>query len=310
MYTEEGKVLYNLLKGQVYSAVIRQKLNEAGFIRTGKTHYVSKKTAAHYELVLEEKEGTTYVANLDIIEGNSRIHLSECDAHKNVASPQLTLRQQQLQEALAHPDVARFAAERQTTSVFYPLLDDWNQEIDQRTPWGEKLLELTDGHYVTWENLLFLPDPTASGDYLFGKVSNGGEVEATCWLLQPDGGRLMPVSNTPTDAFLSLRTGMMFHRFEFEQFDTAAAAGQYTLKMLNNSHTSYAEAIRRLLHKTSPLSRNDFYRNEQKQMCRVEVLSEADGVRFSDVLALPTVADCIDSLLAPYIKVRLSQAYA
>ena len=92
---------------------------------------------------------------------------------------------------------------------------------------------------------------------------------------------------------------------EQEQFATAAAAGQYAIKALNSSKTTYATAIKKLLGKENgSISRNDFYRNEKGEMCRIVVNRTDAGLAVADVPVGTTVSECIDSLLAPFIKAR------
>ena len=103
----------------------------------------------------------------------------------------------------------------------------------------------------------------------------------------------------------SLECGLEFHKMERDTFATAAAAGQYAIRALNNSNTTYATAIKKLLGKeNSPISRNDFYRNEKGEMCRIVVNRTDAGLAVVDVPVEKTVSDCIASLLAPFIKAR------
>ena len=103
----------------------------------------------------------------------------------------------------------------------------------------------------------------------------------------------------------SLECGLEFHKMEQDQFATAAAAGQYAIKALNSSKTTYATAIKKLLGKENgSISRNDFYRNEKGEMCRIVVNRTDAGLAVTDVPVGATVSECIDSLLAPFIKAR------
>ena len=148
-----------------------------------------------------------------------------------------------------------------------------------------------------------LPDPLAGGHYFFGLKRKGVAASIHSWLNLPDGDYIVPTNGMVDEIKDSLMEGMEFHKWESETFKTAAAAGQYAIRALNNSNTTYAQAIRQLLGKEeSPISRNDFYRNYEGVMCRVEVHQTPNGIEVIDVPALPNIVDCIDSLLAPYIK--------
>ena len=64
-------------------------------------------------------------------------------------------------------------------------------------------------------------------------------------------------------------------------------------------------SIKKLLGKENALiSRNDFYRNDKGVMSRIVVNRTEAGLMVADVPVSPSVAECIDSLLAPFIKAK------
>ena len=298
----EGQTLYNLVIGRNYNAELRNEMLQLGIKRISNLLFISKATATKYELILKDEGENRVVVGVDAIEKDSRTHLTDpnakADESKADESPEV------LQNiSIHHKTVAAMQRQVEISYYYYDLIDRWNGEMYEGTALGQQLRELVKQESINWENFIFLPDPLASGEYVFGAIHEGKAASIHSWLDLPDGRFIVPTNGTPDGAFDSLECGMEFHAWEFQSFDTPAAAGQYAIKLINNSNTTYAQAIRKLLGKENgKVTRNDFHRNIHGEMCRVEVIREDRGIRFNDVPVVPTVADCIDCLLAPYIR--------
>lgn len=296
----EGQDLLSLVKGRIYNAELRSDLAKFGLRRINSSQWISRATANKYELVLTGDGDEKIVSGLDVVEKEQRIHLMDVN-EKPVTSEGLA----NTNISVHHKTMGAIRHQIGVSQKYYDLIERWNEEIAMDTSYGKELKEITGGRYITWENFIFLPDPLASGEYLFGTISKGKAASIHSWLDLPDGEYIVPTDGKPDGAIESLKSGLKFHAMEFGKFATAAAAGQYAIKALNNSKTTYAQAIRKLLGKEeAPISRNDFYRNSQGEMCRIEVTRTDAGLAVADVPVIPTVADCIDSLLAPYVKAR------
>lgn len=299
----EGQHLLSLVNGRAYNAELRAELIKAGLRRISGTQWISKETAAKYELIISDEE-TKIVTGVDIVEANQRIH---------VLNPQTIRTEEEMVNLpvvnnVHHKTANALYKQLEISDYYFTLMDEWNEEMYRGTPHGYELKALCQKPQISWEDFLFLPDPMASGEYVFATLHSGKRAEIQAWLMLPDEKFIVPTDGTPEGALQSLTNGVTFHAWEFNTFDTPAAAGQFAIKMINQSNTTYAQAIRRLLGKENgKVTRNDFYRNAQKQMCRLEVKRDERGLHFTDVPALPTIADCIDSLLAPYIKARALQ---
>lgn len=296
----EGQNLYNLVVGQVYNSELRSKLAQFGLRRIGNNQWISKETAAKYELLFADQEEQKIVSGVDLIEKNQHIHINvgpdpvpEVPVVE-VSAPIV---------AVHHRTAMALQRQQEIANSFFDLIDEWNDEMYRQTPLGRQLSTVVKGPQLAWERFMFLPNPLATGDYLFGAIHEGKAASLHAWLELPDGRYIVPTDGTRDGAYDSLQSGIEFHAWEFEQFDTPAAAGQYTIKLLNVSKTTYAQSVRKLLGKeNSPVSRNDFYRNASGEMCRIEVIPTEQGLRFNEVPVVPTVADCLESLLSPYIK--------
>lgn len=295
----EGKDLLKTVKGKTFNAELRSILAKEGFRRVG-NQWVSKSTAAKYEFIFEEHEDSKIVVGLDVVEGAMRIHVQ--DGNDPIPEP----KEDVPSPSVVHHKTATAILKQLSISDFYfEMMDKWNYEIETKTPDGQRLNALTKLSHITWQDFLFLPDPTGSGEYLFGTIREGKAAQLHAWLAMPDGRYIVPTDGTEEGAFASLSCGQEFHKWEFEQFETPAAAGQFTIKMLNASNTTYAQAIRRILGKESaPITRNDFYRNKDGIMCRLDVMRDDYGLHITDVPCLPTMADCLDCLLAVRIRHR------
>ncbi|MBR5068273.1 MAG: hypothetical protein IKX25_02635 [Bacteroidales bacterium] len=296
----EGQDLLSLVKGRNYNAELRAELAKFGLRRISSSQWISKATANKYELVLTGDGDEKTVSGVDVVEKDQRIHLMDVNEMPAIADGLANAN-----IAVHHKTLGAIRRQIAVTYSFIDLIDRWNAEIDMNTPKGQELKKLTGGKFLNWYDFLFLPDPLASGDYLFGNIQYGKAASIHSWLDLPDGSYLVPTDGTDEGAQRSLECGLKFHAMEREQFATAAAAGQYAIKALNNSKTTYATAIKKLLGKENgSISRNDFYRNEKGEMCRIVVSRTDAGMAVTDVPVMPTVAECIDSLLSPFIKAR------
>jgi len=296
----EGQDLLSLVKGRVYNAELRTELAKFGLRRIGSMQWVSKATANKYELILTGDGDEKVVSGVDVVEKDYRIHLMDVEEKpattEELANANISVHYKTI-EAINH--------QVDITYDYLNLINEWNQEIDMDSPKGRELKQITKGGFVNWQDLFFLPDPLASSENLFGVIRPGKTAAIHSWLELLDGRFVVPTDGSEEGALESLESGIAFHQWEYETFDTPAAAGQYAIKVLNNSKTTYALAVKKLLGKeNSPISRNDFYRNEKGQMCRIEVNRTNAGISVADVPVLPTLADCIESLLAPYIKAK------
>jgi len=273
-----------------------------GLRRIGNMQWVSKATANKYELILADEGDEKIVKGVDVIEKDHRIHLVDpTETVSEIEEPDdggcatgVTVH---------HKTAAAIHRQLEIANDFFYLMDRWNQEIEMKSAFGREIKTLVPGEYISWENFIFLPDPLASGDYIFGAIRQGKAAALHSWLDLPEGDFIVPTDGSPDSVQESLACGQRFHAWEFASFDTPAAAGQFTIKALNASKTTYATAIKKLLGKeNASITRNDFYRNKQNQMCRVEVIRNESGLVVRDVPVVPTLADCLDCLLAPYVK--------
>jgi hypothetical protein len=296
----EGQDLLSLVKGRMYNAELRAELAKFGLRRIGGYQWVSKATANKYELIVTEDGDEKVVSGVDAVEKDQRIHLMDVEEKpattEELANANITVHHKTL-EAISH--------QIDVTYDYLDLIDQWNMEIDMDSPIGRELEKETGGKFIQWSDLIFLPDPLASGEYLFGAIRQGKAASIHSWLDLPNGDFIVPTDGSEEAARDSLKHGLKFHLWEKENFETAAAAGQYTIRALNNSKTTYALAIKKLLGKeNAAISRNDFYRNDKGQMCRIEVSRTEAGIAVVEKAVEATVAECIDSLLAPYIKAK------
>jgi len=301
----EGQNLYKLVKGQVYNSELRNNLAQFGLRRIANNQWISKSTATKYELQLEDANDQKVVVGLDIIENGE--HIGVIDPFESI--PMDTVEQTIDKVStinVHHKTLSALQRQLDVTYHFLRIIDEWNEEMEQGTNKGQQLQTIVNALQISWENLFFLPDPMCNGEYLFGAIRKGKAASIHSWLeLLDEEGYVVPADDSEDGAYESLLCGKSFHAWEFESFDTPAAAGQYAIKVLNASKSTYAMTIRKLLGKENGrITRNDFYRNEQNVMCRVEIIHNESGLSFRDIPALPTLADCIDSLLAPFIRAK------
>lgn len=295
----EGLNLYNLVIGQIYNAELRNKLSQFGLRRIGNNQWISKETASKYELLFVEKDDEKVVAGVDLIEKDQHIHLDN-------AGPAVVENAIAERTPIAQFDtetVMNFQHHQQIADFYVDLIGYWNDQIQMGSQLGQQLSHVAQCEQISFDQCMFLPNPMATSFYLFCTIKEGKSASEQAWLEMPDGCFIVPADGTEEGAFESLQCGIEFHKWEKKQFDTAAAAGQYAIKMLNASKTLYAQSIKKMLGKESAsITRNDFYRNSSGEMCRIEVIMTPQGLRFDEVPVEPTLADCIDSLLAPYVK--------
>lgn len=301
----EGQNLLSMLKDRAYNAELRGELTQSGFRRIGSLQWISKSTGDKYEIILSDDE-QKIVVGIDLIDGNRHFHIRDEQAapvEQANEQPPVTINLN-----VHHKTANAILKQLEFSDFYFDLMDRWNDEMYRGTALGQQLRELCKQPQIEWYNFLFLPDPTASGEYLFATFRKGVAAGMHAWLQMPDDRYIVPTDGTTDGAWDSLQVGLEFHAWEMQNFDTPAAAGQFAIRMLNNSDTTYAQTIHRLLGKEGvKISRNDFYRNAQNQMCRIEVVRDEHGLHITDVPVQPTVAECIDSLLAPYIKARALQ---
>lgn len=303
----EGQTLLSLVKGQVYNADLRNQLTQMGLRRIGNNQWISRETAARYELIMTGDEEQKVVTGVDIIDKNTRVHLF--DPEEERAKSQIHAkdedREGKAETSLHHKTLVALARQRDVSHFYLDLINAWNYEIDQNTQMGKQLKTLVSTPFISFDNFFFLPSPLADGEYLFATIREGKAASMHAWLELPEGRYVVPTDGTEDGALDSLQCGRDFHKWEAEHFETAAAAGQFAIKALNNSKTTFAQAIRKLLGKeNSPISRNDFYRNRDNVMCRVEIHQTESGLVVTDVPVQTSMADCIESLLAPYQKAK------
>lgn len=290
----------SLVKGRVYNAELRNELIQAGMRRISTLQWISKDTAEKYELVLSDGEEKVIVG-VDLIDGSHRIRLKD----KNSAVKPSAEAVAGVEVSVHHRTFGAIMRQLEISDSYFDLMDRWNEEMYRGTKLGYQLRELVKRSEICWRDFLYLPDPMASGEYMFATFRKGVAAAMHSWLQMPDERHFVPTDGSVDGAWDSLQNGLEFHAWEQQAFDTPAAAGQYVIRMLNNSNSSYAQTIHRLLGKEdAKISRNDFYRDSYNQMCRIEVIRDAQGLHITDIPCGPTVADCLDSLLAPYIKSR------
>lgn len=298
----EGQDLLSLVKGRVYNAELRADLAKLGMRRINNQQWVSKATAAKYELIMTDDGDERVVTGVDILENNLHIHVLDPEAEAasvssvegNAAQLPSPEQQRMVNDVNQQLDVASF---------YFNLMDQWNYEIEMQTGFGREMQTLVKGDAIRLEDFFFLPDPLASGSYLFGTLTDDPAAQPDAWLELPNGQYVVPTDGSPDGAFDSLHAGVGFHEWERLQFETPAAAGQFAIKAINGSQSDFAKAIKKLLGKENgSVTRNDFYRNRDGQMCRIEIYRNPTGISMGEIPVAPTLADCIDCLLAPYIK--------
>lgn len=292
--TEELQ-LYRLVIGHVYDADLRKQIAALGLRRLTTLQWISK-TGNRYELFLSEDEEKR-VSRLDKLEKNRRVHILE----KTATSPDGSNRGIHGMTLNAFSRQVEFG--RQITEDY---LDRWNAELYRKSAEGVRLKEYVPEGMVSFENLLFLPDPTCRGSYIYGMKDSGKVAAKNAWLNLPDGEFIIPTDMTEYGAFASLSSGSDLHRYEVENFKTPLQAARFTARVLNASPTSYVACIRKMTGKgDGEFSTDDFFRNSRKEICRIEIVHEDSGISLLEIPIIPTLADCLDSLLSPVLRNRV-----
>lgn len=297
MTETEESLIYRLVIGHAYDADLRKSLAGLGLRRASTQQWVSS-SGNRYELTIEEENEVKTVTRLDRLEKDRRVHILDPDStvfertagiHGNTLA------------AFAHH--AEFGEK-----ICSDYIDQWNYEIFRDSAKGHCIRELIPEEKVCFEHLLFLPDPTCrSSSYIFGRIESGKAASARAWLCLPGGEFIMPVDMTEDGAFSSLSSGNDLHGYEAGNFRTPLQAARFCISVLNASGTSYVACIRKLLGKgPENFSTDDFYRNKRGVICRLEVVKEIAGISLREVPVIPTLADCLDSLLSHVIKKNYS----
>lgn len=150
---------------------------------------------------------------------------------------------------------------------------------------------------------MFLPSPLASNKYIFGTIASGKVAARFAWLSLPDGKYIIPTEGTAAGAAESLAAGTELHMWEVENLKTPLQAARMAARIVNQSQTKYTECLLKMIGKEGmTLTTDDFPRNGQGQICRIEVEQTPDGLSFLEVPIIPTIADALDALLSPIIK--------
>lgn len=299
----EGQALYDIVRGRAYTSEIKNQIIQRGLKRIGGLQWLSLSTGTKYEFLLNQVGEEQFVSRIDIIEKERRIHLADLGAINDEQDGECN--KNAALESVHHKTVGAFNRQVAISKTIYETLNKWNEEMGNNTILGQQLMETLKVDQISWEDMTFLPDPLATGKYIFG-VRRGGKVAAMrSWLDLPGGEFIMPAEMNEDGIMESLRTGLDFHSFEVENFDTPASAVKFAVHVLNASNTVYAQTIKKMIGKLDVhITRNDFYRNAHGVHCRVEVHELTTGVVIDEIPIVPTLADALDSLLAPIIRKR------
>lgn len=295
----EGKALVALAMGKLYDSDLRKAMTEMGMKRFGTTQWISKETNSKYELFTVSRPEGNLVSRIDVIEGTHRIHLRE-EKQEN-EKPRKNAKPKKVD---IHGNT-RNALLRQLESAKEMMITikKWNDEMKTDSELGQQLRALTGNTDLTWDDFMFLPDPLCSGRYMFANISSGKVAQIHAWLSLTGGDYIVPAENTLQGAFASLATGIEFHRWELNNLHSVDQAVNHTLQLLNSSDTTYVLALRKMLHcELRNITVHDLYCNAKGEFCRVETTNTAKGVMIDEEVPIaPTIADVIDSLIAPVI---------
>lgn len=298
----EGKALVALAMGKLYDADLRKAMTDMGMKRFGTTQWISKVTSSKYEFFTVSRPEGNIVSRIDVIDGAHRIHLRE---EKPEAKPRKNSKPKKVD---IHGNT-RNALLRQLEAAkeMNATIKKWNDEMKTDSDMGQQLRALTGNTDLTWDDFMFLPDPLCSGRYLFANISSGKVSQIHSWIKltgeKYSGMFIVPADNTFQGTFASLATGLEFHKWELDNLRTVDDAIILTLQLLNSSDTTYVLALRKMLHcELRNFSVNDLYRNAHGDYCRVETTNTAKGIIIDEEVPIaPTIADVIDSLIAPVI---------
>lgn len=307
---KEGQDLYSLIAGRPYNAELRAEMSKFGLRRLNGSEWISKATANKFELVFTEDGDSKIVTNIYVYQNGIRVPVVD---NNQPSEPQPQPEEESTVEvslSLHHKTQVAIDHQLDIAYNYLDLIEQWNYEMHTESPFGKQLSTALKREMISWKDFVILPDPTATGEYLFFTLRDSKTAAFHSWLDLPNGQYVVPTEGTTDAAFDSLMSGIEFHQWESASFETAAAAGQFAIKALNASQSSYAQIIHKLLGKEGiAITRNDFYRNPDGIMCRIEIGRDERGLVFTDVPVEPSVSECIDCLLAPYIKARAREAY-
>lgn len=294
----EGKSLVALAMGKLYDAELRKAISEMGMKRFGTTQWISTATSSKYELFTVSRPEGNLVSRIDVIDGAHRIHLREEKPEpekprKNARPKKVDIHGNTRNALLRQLDAAK---EMMVT------IQKWNREMKTDSELGQQLRALTGNTNMMWDDFMFLPDPLCSGRYLFANKASGRVAQIHSWMSLPGGDYIVPADNTMSGAFASLATGIEFHKWEEDNLKSVQEAIDFTLQMLNCSDTTYVLALRKMLHcELRNFTENDLYRDSRGVVCCVEITNTESGPIIDEVPISTTIADVIDSLIAPVL---------
>jgi len=291
----EGRQLCSIAKGRLYDALLRKDIAAMGLKRTETLQWLSTATGNKYELILSElKDSQQVVSRIDMLEKNRRIHLLAPEEEQGKSGI----------SGIHGKTIAAFQKQEEIGFYFNDeVLRDWNIAIQRGTSEGQQLCQLAGSPDISFENLVFLPSPLASNNYIFGQIASGKVAERFAWLSLPDGKHIIPTDGTSEGAVCSLSSGTELHMWEVDNLKTPLQAARMTARIINQSQTKYCECLLKMIGKEGVvLSTDDFPRNEHGKICRIEVERTPQGVSFMEVPIIPTIADAIDALLSPVIR--------
>lgn len=295
----EGKTIVALAMGKLYDADLRKAMTDMGMKRFGTTQWISKETCSKYELFTVSRPEGNIVSRIDVIDGAHRIHLREekpeTEKSRKKSKPKkIDIHGNTRNALLRQLDLAK---EMMIT------IKKWDREMKTDSEMGQQLRALTGNTDLTWDDFMFLPDPLCSGRYLFANIANGKVAQIHAWISLTGGDYIVPAESTIQGAFASLATGIEFHKWEINNLHNPQQAVEYTLQLLNSSDTTYVLALRKMLHcELRNFTVDDLYRNANGDICRVETTNTASGLMIDEEVPIaPSIADVIDSLIAPVI---------
>lgn len=295
----EGKSLVALAMGKLYDAELRKAITDMGMKRFGTTQWISKETNSKYEMFTVSRPEGNIISRIDVIDGTHRIHLREEKPVSDKARKSTRTKKIDIHGNTRNALLRQLEA----TKEMMITVNKWDREMKTDSELGQQLRALTGNTNLTWDDFMFLPDPLCSGRYLFANIGTGKVSQIHAWLSLSGGNYIIPAENTTQGAFASLATGIEFHQWERQNLRTTKQAIDYTLQLLNSSDTSYVFALRKMLNcELRNFTIQDLYCNADGDFCRVETTNTSKGVMIDEEIPIaPTIADVIDSLIAPVI---------
>lgn len=300
----EGKTLVALVMGKTYDADLRKAMTEMGLKRFGTTQWISTETSSKYELYTVSRPEGNVVSRIYVIDGAHRIQLREEKAEEEKPRKNAKPKKVDIHGNTRNALLRQLEAAKEMMIT----IKKWNGEMKTDSDLGQQLRALTGNTDLTWDDFMFLPDPLCSGRYLFANIASGRVAQIHAWVSLTGGDYIVPADNTLQGAFASLATGIEFHKWELENLRSVNQAVDYTLQLLNSSDTTYVLSLRKMLHcELRNFTTDDLYRNENGDFCRVETTNTAKGTMIDEEVPIsPTIADVIDSLIAPVIVKQAS----